>query len=477
MEVLMAGSVDDALMLLKETAAVAVDFKFVDLPGLWHHFSIPAERLTGAQFTDGLGFDGSSIRGFQRIEESDMLLIPDPATAVLDPICDQPTLSLICNVADPITHEPYSRDPRYVAQKAEAYLQSSGIGEIPYFGPEAECFIFDSVRFDYGPNFGFHEVDSEEGIWNSGQEGPNQGYRPRYKGGYFPVPPMDKLQDLRTEIMRKMIATGIDVEVQHHEVGTAGQAEFDLRFDRLTTIADKVLWYKYIAKNVAIAHGKTVTFMPKPVFGDNGSGMHTHVSIWKGGRNLFYDPSGPYAGLSQEALWFIGGILRHAAAVLAFAAPTTNSYKRLVPGYEAPNRLAYSQRNRSACIRIPLYSSSEKAKRIEFRSPDPSANPYLAFSAILMAGLDGIQNRIDPGEPVDKDIYDLPPEEEAKVPFLPGTLEEVLRALEGDHDFLLRGDVFTPDLIDMWIRWKRANECDAVHVRPHPYEFYLYFDI
>jgi len=473
----MAGLVEDVLKLAKDENAVAVDFKFVDLPGLWHHFTVPISELDADTFESGLGFDGSSIRGFQRIEESDMLLIPDPASAVMDPICQAKTLSLICNVADPVTLESYSRDPRYVAQKAERFLQSEGVADTSYWGPEAECFILDSVRFDYGPNFAFHEVDSEEGIWNSGAEGPNLGYKPRFKGGYFPVPPMDKLQDLRTEIMLRMIATGIQCEVQHHEVGTAGQAEFDLRFDTLTRMGDKVLWYKYIAKNTAVQHGKTVTFMPKPLFGDNGSGMHTHISLWKAGKNVFFDASGAYAQISQEALWFIGGLLKHGPAVLAFAAPTTNSYRRLVPGFEAPNRVAYSQRNRSACVRIPLYSQSEKAKRLEFRPPDPSCNPYLAFSAMLMAGLDGIRNRIDPGAPVDKDIYDLPPEESAKVPSLPGSLAEVLDALEADHEFLLRGDVFTPDLIDMWVNWKRVNEVDAIDIRPHPYEFHLYFDV
>ncbi len=473
----MPDTVADVLKLAKEERIEAVDFKFVDLPGLWHHFSIPACRLDESVFEDGLGFDGSSIRGFQRIEESDMLLIPDPTSAKIDPIPQAKTLSLICNVADPISRESYSRDPRYVAQKAERYLGSTGVGDTSFWGPEAECFIFDSVRFDSGPNFSFYEIDSDEGIWNSGQEAPNTGYRPRLKGGYFPVAPMDKQQDLRQEITQIMLDTGIDVEVHHHEVGTAGQAEFDLKYDTLTEMGDRVLWYKYIAKNVALRHGKTVTFMPKPLFGDNGSGMHTHISIWSGGKNVFYDVNGPYAQLSDTALSFIAGILHHASALLAFCAPTTNSYKRLVPGFEAPNRLAYSQRNRSACVRIPLYSQSEKAKRIEFRSPDPSCNPYLAFAAMLMAGLDGVQKKLHPGEPVDKDIYDLPPEESAKVPSLPGSLEAVLDALEADHEFLLKGDVFTMDLIDMWIGWKRENEVDAMHVRPHPHEFHLYFDI
>lgn len=467
----------DVLKFAQEEGVTAVDFKFVDLPGLWHHYTIPLNQLDESVFENGIGFDGSSIRGFQRIEESDMILMPDPTSAKIDPIPQAKTLSLICNVADPVSRESYTRDPRYIAQKAERYLCSTGLGDTSFWGPEAECFIFDSVRFDSGPNFSFYEVDSDEGIWNSGKEAPNVGYRPRLKSGYFPVPPMDKQHDLRQEITQTMIDTGIEVELHHHEVGTGGQAEFDLRFTTLTEMGDRVLWYKYIAKNVAVRHGCTVTFMPKPLFGDNGSGMHTHVSLWANGKNTFYDPNGAYAQLSENALYFIGGILHHAPAVLAFAAPTTNSYKRLVPGFEAPNRLAYSQRNRSACVRIPLYSMSEKAKRIEFRTPDPSSNPYLCFAAILMAGLDGIQRKMHPGEPVDKDIYDLPPEESAKVPWLPGSLEEVLDALEKDHEFLLKGDVFTQDLIDMWIGWKRENEVAAMHIRPHPYEFHLYFDI
>jgi len=466
------------LKYAQENGAVMVDFKFVDLPGLWHHFSMPASRLDESAFEEGLGFDGSSIRGFQRIEESDMNLVPDPATAVMDPICERPTLSLICNIKDPVTLENYSRDPRYVAQKAEAFLKGTGLGDTSYWGPEAECFILDDVRFDQTANAGYYFIDSEEGIWNAGRdEKPNLGYKPRHKSGYFPVPPMDKQQDLRTEITLAMLKAGVDVELHHHEVATAGQAEFDLRYDTLVRSADKILMYKYVAKNVAVKHGKTVTFMPKPMFGDNGSGMHTHQSIWKGERNVFYDPSGPYAQLSETAMYYIGGLLKHSASILAFAAPTTNSYRRLVPGYEAPVKLAYSQRNRSACVRIPLYSKSEKAKRIEFRPPDPSCNPYLAFAAMLMAGLDGVRNRIHPGEALDKDLYDLPPEEAALVESTPGSLRDVLTALEQDHAYLLEGDVFTPDLIEMWISWKMKNEVEAVDLRPHPYEFFMYFDI
>jgi len=468
----------EVLAFAEQNNAVAVDVKFIDLPGVWHHFSIPIVELTEAVFEEGIGFDGSSIRGFQRIEESDMNLLPDPDTAFMDPICEMPTLSLICNVKDPVTLESYTRDARYVAQKAEAHLKGSGIGDTSYWGPEAECFILDDVRFGQTANSAFYEVDSVEGIWNSGsEENPNLGYKPRHKGGYFPVPPMDSQQDLRTEMMQIMIQAGVEVEAHHHEVGTAGQAEFDLRYDTLTRIADKVMIYKYIVKNVAFKYGKTVTFMPKPLFEDNGSGMHVHQSIWKNDRNVFYDPSGPYAQLSETAMFYIGGLLSHAPALLAFAAPTTNSYRRLVPGYEAPVKLAYSQRNRSACVRIPLYSRSEKAKRIEFRPPDPSCNPYLAFAAMQMAGLDGIRNRIHPGEPLDKDLYDLPPEEAALVESTPGSLREVLMALEEDHEFLLAGDVFTPDLIETWISWKLENEVEQIDIRPHPYEFYLYFDI
>ncbi len=460
-----------------EQGVQIVDLRFCDLPGLMQHFSVPVSQLTEDVFDEGYGFDGSSIRGFQEIQESDMILKPDPDTAVIDPFRPHKTLNLNCWVHDPITHESYSRDPRYVAKKAEEYLRSTGIADTCYVGPEAEFFIFDDVRFSQTQNSGFYQVDSIEASWNTGRdEGPNLGYKPRYKEGYFPVPPMDQYQDLRSEMTLTLQDLGIPVEVQHHEVGTAGQAEIDIRFDSLLRQADQLMLFKYVIKNVAWAHDKTVTFMPKPVFQDNGSGMHTHQSLWKGGEPLFYDEAG-YAGLSDLARWYIGGLLQHAPAVIAFSNPTTNSFKRLVPGYEAPVNLVYSQRNRSASVRIPLYSQSPKAKRLEFRVPDPSCNPYLAFSAMLMAGLDGIQNRIEPPTPVDKDLYDLPPEELAKVPQVPGSLEDALDALEADQDFLKAGGVFTDDLIDAWISYKRLNEVDAMRLRPHPYEFYLYYDI
>jgi len=466
----------EVLELCKAREVKIIDFKFMDFPGLWQHFSVPVSELSEESFEEGFGFDGSSIRGWQTIHESDMLIMPDPETAFIDPFCEIPTLSLVCNVVDPITKEKYTRDPRNVALKAEAYLKSTGIADTAYFGPEMEFFIFDSVLFDEAPNMSFYEVDSIEGRWNTGreEEGGNKGYHPRYKEGYFPVPPMDHFQDLRSEMVMNLIACGIEVEAHHHEVATGGQAEIDLRFDTLTHMADKSLMYKYILKNTALRHGKVVTFMPKPIFGDNGSGMHTHCSLWKGGQPLFAGDG--YAGLSELALHFIGGLLKHANAVMAFAAPTTNSYKRLVPGFEAPVNLAYSQRNRSAAIRIPMYSPSPKAKRVEFRSPDPSCNPYYCFSAMLMAGLDGIQNKIDPGEPLDRNIYDLPPEIGKKIPKVPGSLEGALDALEADHEFLLKGDVFTSDVIETWIEYKRKNEVDALRLRPHPWEFAAYFD-
>jgi glutamine synthetase len=466
----------DVLKVVKSKNVKVIDYKFMDFPGLWQHFSIPANELSEDTFTDGVGFDGSSIRGWQAIHESDMLLIPDPTTALIDPFREITTLSLICNVIQPITREKYSRDPRNVALKAEAYLKSTGIGDIAYFGPEAEFFIFDDVQFDNQPNGCFYWVDSVEGRWNTGRdEGPNLGYKPRYKEGYFPCPPSDHFQDLRSEMMMTCIECGIPIEAQHHEVATGGQAEIDMRFAPLTHQADCLLLYKYILKNTAFKYGKTVTFMPKPLFGDNGSGMHTHISIWKGDKNLFAGNS--YAGLSEMALHFIGGLLKHAASILAFAAPSTNSYKRLVPGYEAPVNLAYSQRNRSAACRIPMYSPSEKAKRVEFRPPDPSCNPYLAFSAMLMAGLDGVQNKIDPGDPLDKNLYDLPAEEAKLVKKVPGSLEEALKALEEDHEYMLKGDVFTADVIEEWISYKTKAEVDPVRLRPHPYEISLYFDI
>jgi glutamine synthetase len=471
----------DVLKLIKDGGIEVIDVRFCDLPGLMQHFSIPAHELTADVFEEGLGFDGSSIRGFQEIQESDMLLIPDPNTAVVDPFTEHPTLDINCFVRDPLTGESYSRDPRYIVQKSAAYLASTGLADTAYFGPEAEFYIFDSVRFDQNQFSGYYFVDSVEGVWNSGREreldgSPNLGYKPRYKEGYFPVPPMDQFQDLRSEMMRVLELVGIPIEVQHHEVGTAGQAEIDMRFDTITTMADKLMLYKYVVKNVARKRGYSVTFMPKPIFMDNGSGMHVHQSLWKGGEPLFFDEAG-YAGLSDMARWYIGGLLAHAPAICAFSNPTTNSYKRLVPGYEAPVNLVYSQRNRSASVRIPLYSKSPKAKRLEFRCPDPSCNPYLAFSAMLMAGLDGIQNRIEPPPPVDKDLYDLPPEELAKVPQVPGSLNESLAALERDHDFMLKGNVFTPDVIETWIEYKKVREIDPVQLRPHPWEFYLYYDI
>ena len=467
----------EVVNLIRERDIQVVDLRFCDLPGMWQHFTVASGNVTEEAFAEGFGFDGSSIRGFQQIQESDMILFPDPATAFEDPFTKVPTMVLICDVADPVTGEPYSRDPRYVARKAEKYLKSTGLADTAYVGPEPEFFVFDDVRFDQTHNQAYYFVDSVEGHWNSGrEENPNLGYKPRYKEGYFPVPPTDSLHDLRTEMMLTLIEAGVDIEVHHHEVATGGQCEIDLRFDSLLTMGDKFLKFKYIVKNVARRYGKTVTFMPKPLFMDNGSGMHVHQSLWKEGRNTFYQ-AGTYADLSESAVHYIGGILKHAPALLAFCACSTNSFRRLVPGYEAPINLVYSQRNRSACVRIPAYSRSEKAKRIEFRSPDPTANGYLAFSAMLMAGLDGIQNKILPPDPIDKDLYDLPPEDAAEVALLPGSLGEVLDALEGDHEFLLKGDVFTKDLIEKWISYKREYEVDAMRLRPHPHEFALYFDI
>jgi glutamine synthetase len=467
----------EVVAFAEEKEVKIVDFKFTDLPGMWQHFSIPATELEEDLFEDGLGFDGSSIRGFQAINESDMLLFPDPDTAIVDPVCKIPTLSLICNIKDPITLESYSRDVRHIAQKAEAYLKSTGLADTSYWGPEAEFFVFNDVRYDQNEHSGYYFVDSVEGSWNTGtDEGPNLGYKPRYKEGYFPVPPSDAFQDIRSEMILKMIDCGVDVEVHHHEVGTGGQGEIDLRFDTMTTIGDKLALYKYIIKNTARAHNMTATFMPKPLFEDNGSGMHCHQSLWKDGKNIFYDPQG-YAGLSETALYYAGGLLKHLPSLCAIIAPTTNSYKRLVPGYEAPVNLAYSQRNRSACVRIPVYSQSERAKRLELRTPDPSCNAYLAFSAMLMAGLDGIRNQIHPGDPLDKDLYDLEPEELAEIESTPASLAEALDALEDDHDYLLEGDVITQDVIDTWIEYKRENEVDAVNLRPHPHEFHLYYDI
>ncbi len=466
----------DVIRLVRETGVEVVDVRFTDLPGTWQHFSLPAKELAEDVFVEGLGFDGSSIRGFQSIDESDMLLMPDAATAFVDPCLAVPTLVLICDVKDPVTQEWYSRDPRYVARKAEQYLRESGIATTSYWGPEVEGYIFNSVRFDQNAHEGYYHIDSEEGIWNSGRDGgPNLGHRPRHKEGYFPAPPVDKQQDLRSRIMLAMEAAGIVVEVQHHEVGTAGQFEIDMRFDTLVRMADKTMLYKYIVKNVAHANGHTATFMPKPLFGDNGSGMHVHQSLWKNDANLFFSPRG-YGLISDLARYYIGGLIRHAAALLAFAAPTTNSYRRLVPGFEAPINLIYSQRNRSAVVRIPMYSAAPKAKRIEFRAPDPSCNPYLTFAALLMAGLDGITKRIEPPEPIDKDLYELESQERRRVRNTPGSLAEVLDALEKDHDFLLQGGVFTPDLIGGWIGYKREKEVKPMALRPHPYEFFLYYD-
>ena len=467
----------DVIRRAKEAGVQIVDVRFTDLPGTWQHFSIPLKELEEDTFTDGLGFDGSSIRGFQAINESDMLLLPDPASAFVDPCLQVPTLSLTCDIVDPITREPYSRDPRYVARKAEAFLKKSGVATTAYFGPEAEFYIFNSVRFDQNAHEAYYHIDSEEGIWNSGANGTaNMGHRPRHKEGYFPCPPMDRLQDLRSKIMLAMIASGIEVEVHHHEVGTAGQTEIDMRYGTLTRMADQIMMYKYIVKNVCHQNGYTATFMPKPMFGDNGSGMHVHMSLWNGTNNLFFDKNG-YALISESARWYIGGLIKHAAALLAFAAPTTNSYRRLVPGYEAPINLIYSQRNRSAICRIPMYSTSPKAKRLEFRAPDPSANPYLTFAALLMAGLDGIKNKIEPPKPMDVDLYELEPEERKHVKNTPGSLLESLQALEADHAFLLEGGVFTQDLIDTWLKMKRVKDVDAVALRPHPYEFFLYYDV
>jgi glutamine synthetase len=466
----------EAVRFARDHQAEAVDFKFMDLLGTWQHFTIPMSEYEEAIFEEGLGFDGSSIRGWQPINASDMLVIPDPTTAVIDPFCERPTLSLICNIVDPITKEEYSRDPRNIARKAEAYLKSTGIGDTAYFGPEPEFFIFDDVRYDQNQHEGYYHIDSNEAVWNSGRkESPNLGSKIRYKEGYFPVAPLDTQQDIRTEMVQYMERVGIRVERQHHEVATAGQAEIDMRFMSLLKMADALQWFKYVVKNVARKHGKTATFMPKPIFGDNGSGMHCHQSIWKGDKPLFAGDG--YGGMSELAMHYIAGILTHASALCAFVAPTGNSYRRLVPGFEAPVNLAYSSRNRSAAVRIPMYSPSPKAKRIEVRFPDPACNGYLGFSAMLMAGLDGIERKLNPGNPLDKDIYALTPEELKGVPSVPGTLEGSLQALEKDHAFLLKGDVFTEDVIETWIEWKRTKELDPLRLRPHPHEFSLYYDV
>ena len=469
----------EVIALAASEGAEFVDVRFTDVPGVQHHFSMPIHELTESVFEEGLGFDGSSVRGFQTIDASDMLLVPDPDTAFFDPFMQRKTIVLLCDVKDPVTGEMYAKDPRGVVRRSLSYMASTGIADAAFFGPEAEFFIFDSVAYQNQPDVAGYQIRSAEGIFESGRPSvagaPSPGHRVPYKGGYFPLPPVDTFQDLRSDMVVALESVGIPIEVQHHEVGTAGQAEIDMVFDEMLPMADKVQLYKYVVKNVAAQQGRSVTFMPKPIYGDNGSGMHTHMSLWMDGETLMYDERG-YAGLSDLSRWYIGGLIRHAAAVLAFAAPTTNSYKRLVPGYEAPVNLAYSQRNRSAAIRIPLISESPKAKRLEFRCPDPSANPYLAFAAMLMAGLDGVQNQIDPGEPLDKNIYDLPPDEAAGIPTVPGSLPEALKALENDHDFLLAGDVFSTGLVESYLEVKQ-EEVDAINLRPHPLEFEMYYSV
>ncbi len=466
----------DVLKLIKDEKVEMVDLRFMDFPGMWQHCSYPVSQFDEDTFEAGMGFDGSSIRGWQAINESDMLIKPVAESAFIDPFFKTKTLVMVCNICDPVTGEDYTRDPRNIARKAENYLKTLGIADIAYFGPEAEFFIFDDARFDQNQREGYYHIDSVEGAWNTGRvENPNLAYKVRYKEGYFPVPPTDSLQDLRSDMVLTMQKIGLTIEAQHHEVATGGQCEIDMRFAPLVQMADNLLKFKYVIKNTAKMNNRTVTFMPKPLFGDNGSGMHVHVSLWKNGQNLFFGDG--YAGLSETAMYAIGGILKHAASLCAITNPTTNSYKRLVPGYEAPVNLAYSRRNRSASIRIPLYSNSPKAKRIEFRCPDPSANPYLAFSAILMAAIDGIQNKIDPGQPLDRDIYDMEPEELAKVPKTPGSLRDALNSLANDHAYLLKGDVFTPDVIETWINYKMVKEVEATDLRPHPWEYVMYYDI
>jgi glutamine synthetase len=465
----------EVLQFAKDNEVRQLDLRFTDLPGLFQHVSYPISQFSEDSFEEGFGIDGSSIRGWAAINESDMLLIPDSTTAMIDPFFEVPTLVMICDVKDPITRQHYDRDPRWIARKAEMYMRNTGLADNAFFGAEAEFFIFDNIRFDQNQHSGFYFIDAEEGRWNSAREKDNLGYRPRYKEGYFPVPPTDHYQDLRAEMVETMVRIGLTIECHHHEVATAGQGEIDQKFDTLIKSADNMMLYKYVIRNVANQYGKTVTFMPKPLFGDNGNGMHTHQSLWKDSSPLFAGDL--YAGLSQMALHYIGGLLKHARALSAIIAPTTNSYKRLVPGYEAPVNLAYSRRNRSAAVRIPMYSANPKSKRVEFRPPDPSCNPYMAFAAMMMAGLDGVQNRIEPGEPLDKDIYDLSPEELTKVPSMPASLDEALLALEEDHQFLLKGDVFSEELLETFISYKRRNEAEAVRLRPHPYEFALYYDI
>jgi len=476
----MFQSADDLLAYVKNEDVETIDVRFCDLPGVMQHFTVPATAFGPEVFEDGLAFDGSSIRGFQKIHESDMALLPDPTTAFIDPFRRSKTLAVSFFVHDPLTKEPYSRDPRNIARKAEAHLKSTGIGDTAFFAPEAEFYVFDSVRFETRQNASYYYIDSEAGAWNSGAEAdgdgrPNRGYKVKYKGGYFPVAPVDHFTDLRDDMVRNLENVGLSVERAHHEVGTAGQAEINYRFNSMLAAADETMKFKYVIKNTAWAAGKSATFMPKPIFGDNGSGMHVHQSLWADGVPLFFDENG-YGQLSDMARYYIGGLLHHAPSLLAFTNPTANSYHRLVPGFEAPVNLVYSARNRSACIRIPITGSNPKAKRIEFRCPDPSSNPYLAFAACLLAGLDGIQNKIEPPAPVDKDLYELPPEEHESIRQVPGTLSEVLDALEADHDYLLAGDVFTPDLIETWIEMKRAD-VDALRLRPHPHEFEMYYDL
>ena len=466
----------EVLAMAQAKGAKVLDLRFMDFPGMWQHTSYPISELTEECFEEGFGFDGSSIRGWQAINESDMLLMPQPATAFIDPFTAAVTLVIICNIQDPVTGDDYTRDPRNIAKKAVTLMQASGIADTCYFGPEAEFFLFNDIRYDQNQHEGYYHVDSREGIWNAGRdEKPNLGFKLRYKEGYFPTPPSDSMMDIRTEMMLHLQDCGVQVECHHHEVSTGGQCEIDMRFSPLVEMADRLMIYKYVVKNVARQHDLVATFMPKPIFEDNGSGMHTHFSLWKEGQPLFAGDG--YAGLSEMAMYAMGGLLKHARAICAFTNPSTNSYKRLVPGYEAPVNLAYSQRNRSAALRIPMYSPSPSSKRLEFRCPDPSCNAYLAFAAILMAAIDGIQNRIDAGKPLDVNIYDLDPEQAAQVPQTPGSLEEALNELRQDHDFLLNGSVFTPDVIDTWIEYKMENEVDAVRLRPHPYEFMLYCDI
>jgi glutamine synthetase len=466
---------EDVLRTIKDDKIEMIDLRFADLPGLWQHFSAPPSALDRDSVSEGIGFDGSSIRGFQEIQESDMLVIPDPTTAFLDPFAEARTLVLICNIRDPITGQSYSRDVRYIAQKAESYLKGTGIGDASYFGPELEHFVFNELRYDQSTNFGYYEIDAMEANWNAENDGPSLGHKLRPKEGYFPVPPADLLQDTRSNMVLILERIGVAVEAHHHEVATGGQGEIDMRFAPLTRMADNVMIYKYVVKNVARQRGMTATFMPKPLFGDNGSGMHVHQSIWKAERPLFAGDG--YAGSSELMRYYIGGLLKHAPALLALCAPTVNSYRRLVPGFEAPVNLGYSQRNRSAAVRIPMYSANPKTKRVEFRCPDAACNPYLAFAAMLMAGLDGIRNRADPGEPIDKNLYDLPPAEREKIPSTPGSLDEALSALEADHQFLLQGEVFTRDAVETYINYKRSREIDEIRLRPHPYEFLLYYDV